>query len=247
MHQGANRIFKASFALNFIIIVLCQAVITLRVWYLFPRSRIIRCIAITAYLACASITIILAAYYCGAIESFVNTLSVDLDLVSPMHPPLVWQIYIPSLFIHSFLFSLKIYRVMVCTDSLGNMPLLQRFLKEGGLMYAFATGSILYATIAFSMTSPSGLRSYLSALLGEFSVAATVVAVCRAMLSIRSLAATRHVDPAWLLNHAELSRVNWTKGYQEGEIRVEIDMDRNDDIALVTRNWDIDSNRTLTI
>jgi len=114
-------------------------------------------------------------------------------------------------------------------------------------MYAFATGSILYATIA--MASPSGIRFYLTGLLGDFSIAATVVAVCRAMLSLRSLAATRHVDPAWLLNHAELSRVHWTKGYQEGEIRVEIDMDHNNDIALVeiARNWEVDSNRTLTI
>jgi hypothetical protein len=43
------------------------------------------------------------------------------------------------------------------------------------------------------------------------------------MLSIRSLAATYHVDPAWLLNHAELSRVQWRRGASEGEIYVEVD------------------------
>jgi len=41
------------------------------------------------------------------------------------------------------------------------------------------------------------------------------------MLNIRSLAATYHVDPEWLLNHAELSRVHWRKGMIEGEIIVE--------------------------
>lgn len=54
------------------------------------------------------------------------------------------------------------------------------------------------------------------------TVGATVVSVCRAMLSIRSLAATYHVDPAWLLNHAELSRVHWRRGANEGEIYVEV-------------------------
>ena len=41
------------------------------------------------------------------------------------------------------------------------------------------------------------------------------------MLSIRSVAATTHVDPEWLLNHAELSRVHWRRGSVDGEIIVE--------------------------
>jgi len=128
--SGMDQIYRATFSLTFIVIVLCQAVITLRVWYLFPRSRVIRYVAVTTYLACAAVTLSLAGYYCGAIESFVDTLSIESDLALQMHPPLVWQVYVPSLFIHSFLFSLKIYRVVTCSDSLGNMPLLQRFLKE---------------------------------------------------------------------------------------------------------------------
>jgi len=52
-------------------------------------------------------------------------------------------------------------------------------------------------------------------------VTLTIVSVCRAMLSIKSLAATLHVDPRWLLNYAELSRVQWRPGEREGEIVVE--------------------------
>ncbi|KAG9311742.1 hypothetical protein JVU11DRAFT_7985 [Chiua virens] len=43
------------------------------------------------------------------------------------------------------------------------------------------------------------------------------------MLRIRSLAAVVHVDPGWLLNHAELSRVCWHQGATEGVIVVEGD------------------------
>jgi hypothetical protein len=42
------------------------------------------------------------------------------------------------------------------------------------------------------------------------------------MLSIRSVAATAHVDPEWLLNHAELSRVYWRQANVDGEIIVEV-------------------------
>lgn len=48
------------------------------------------------------------------------------------------------------------------------------------------------------------------------------------MLSIKSLAATAHVDPGWLLNHAELSRVHWRQGATEGEIVVEVLSDSYD-------------------
>ncbi|KAH7884353.1 hypothetical protein F5I97DRAFT_1778610, partial [Phlebopus sp. FC_14] len=53
-------------------------------------------------------------------------------------------------------------------------------------------------------------------------VTTVVISVCRAMLSIRSLASTGHVAPAWLLNHAEMSRVQWRRGAAEGEIVVEM-------------------------
>lgn len=87
-------------------------------------------------------------------------------------------------------------------------------------MYAFAAGTLLYEIIGLSLTQ--NIPVYYSALGGEIAVATTVVSVCRAMLSIRSLAATYHVDPAWLLNHAELSRVQWRRGATEGEIFVEV-------------------------
>ncbi|KAI6107943.1 hypothetical protein F5141DRAFT_1119596, partial [Pisolithus sp. B1] len=91
------------------------------------------------------------------------------------------------------------------------------------LMYTFAMGSLVFAIVGLSFTAPSQLSIYLIALgrwasypvrslvaycrakclwtffLSSLPTAAVVVAVCRAMLSIRSLAATFHVDPEWLL------------------------------------------------
>lgn len=71
--------------------------------------------------------------------------------------------------------------------------------------------------------SPKSLLSTLNTIceFRDMFVALAVVSVCRAMLSIKSLAATMHVDPGWLLNHAELSRVHWRPGTREGEIVVE--------------------------
>ncbi|KAI0931217.1 hypothetical protein AcV7_001348 [Taiwanofungus camphoratus] len=53
-------------------------------------------------------------------------------------------------------------------------------------------------------------------------LATSSLSVSRLMLSIHSLAATLSMEPDWLLNNAELSRVRWKKWAREGELLVEI-------------------------
>jgi len=88
-------------------------------------------------------------------------------------------------------------------------------------MYALCTLSLLFAIIGLCQTKFSELSTYWAALAGSLPMATSIISVCRAMLSIRSLAATSHVDVRWLLNHAELSRVQWKAG-ANGEIFVEV-------------------------
>ena len=53
----------------------------------------------------------------------------------------------------------------------------------------------------------------------------------RVMFSIHSLAAKLGSDSAWLLTHAQLTRVEWRMGAHEGEIIIERDAscDNDDD------------------
>lgn len=48
------------------------------------------------------------------------------------------------------------------------------------------------------------------------------VAVSRLMLRLQTLAAGLHLDSRWLLNNAELSRVQWRKGAHDGELIVDV-------------------------
>ena len=52
------------------------------------------------------------------------------------------------------------------------------------------------------------------------------------MLGIRSLAAQLSLEPDWLLNNTELSRVNWKRGPRSGELIVEIDAIEIEDVEL---------------
>ncbi|KAG1775959.1 hypothetical protein EV702DRAFT_1113954 [Suillus placidus] len=217
---NANWLFITDFVLAFIVMELCQCVVTLRVWHLFYRSRFIRGLAVAVLIVSA------AGVATAGAAAFNDIKTAMYGLYNPStlkaNPAMLCVIYLPALVVHTTMLSLTIYRFGVSSTALPGRGIVHRFLKEGMFMYAFAAGTLLYEIIALSLTKPGDMSVYYSALGGEIAVATTVVSVCRAMLSIRSLAATCHVDPAWLLNHAELSRVQWRRGTSEGEIVVEV-------------------------
>ncbi|KAG1895415.1 uncharacterized protein F5891DRAFT_1058266 [Suillus fuscotomentosus] len=206
-------LFITNFVLAFLIMELCQCVVTLRIWHLFHRSRFIRGLAVTVLIASATGVVIAGVAAFKHIQAAVYGLYNPLNLEE--NPATLFVIYLPALVVHTTMISLTIYRFGITPTALPRRGIVHRFLKEGMFMYVFAAGE--YISILLVLHT---LRQITGTLL--IAVAATVISVCRAMLSIRSLAATCHVDPAWLLNHAELSRVHWRRGTSEGEIVVEV-------------------------
>ncbi|KIK98706.1 hypothetical protein PAXRUDRAFT_799108 [Paxillus rubicundulus Ve08.2h10] len=228
-NQLVDSWLHAGYFLVFLLILLCQAVVVLRVWYLFPRNRFIRIGSLVLYASSVIGCSVLGAREWNAVEQEFN--SVTNVTVSTKFTTM-WYIFFPCLMVHTLLFLCKIWRVWESKASLRDAPVMRGVLKEGAVMYCFATATLLFSVIGLSDVKNSLV--YQPALLGNFAVAATVVSVCRAMLSIRSLAAAWHVDSTWLLNHAELSRVQWRRGANEGELVVEMGFsERDEDIELV--------------
>ncbi|KIJ69037.1 hypothetical protein HYDPIDRAFT_52316, partial [Hydnomerulius pinastri MD-312] len=198
-------------------------VVALRVWYLFSNNRFIRIAAPTMYAVSVIGCSVLGAREWDTVRTEFNR---QTDIEGSVKLTRIWYIFFPCLVVHTVLFLCKIWRVVESKERWRDAPMLRRMLKEGAVMYIFATGTLLFSIIGLSenknplvcddrFTIPRFLES-------DFAVAATVVSVCRAMLSIKSLAAMWHVDPSWLLNHAELSRVHWRRGGKEGELVVEL-------------------------
>ncbi|KAI6107937.1 hypothetical protein F5141DRAFT_86456 [Pisolithus sp. B1] len=200
--------------------LLCQAVITLRVWYLFSRNAFVRAIAVGALCSSTAVSLALVFTLVGTIEAFLTASS---PTQMPSAGRLVW-LYVPSLIFHSILFALKVYRFVQGGKSLHVEGPSRRFLKEGMLMYVFATGSIVFSMVCALFTAPTQISVFLLAL-ASFPTTAVVVAVCRVMLSIRSLKVTFHVDPEWLLNNAEMSRLPLRGGPSQSVLCVECNGD----------------------
>jgi len=198
--------------------VVIIAVITLRVWYLFSRNLVVKIFVVALLFASTISTVLLLVMMQGMIRfSFLNPLV-------PLPSTTAW-LYAPSLAIHTILFALKVYRFLTSSAKMQADSFLWRFLKEGMFMYACASVSLLLGVVGLTMIEPSQLTLREPSVAGIPVLTMIVISVCRAMLNIRSLAATSHVDPEWLLNHAELSRVHWKRGTVVGEIVVEVQGD----------------------
>ncbi|KAI6042486.1 hypothetical protein EDC04DRAFT_958868 [Pisolithus marmoratus] len=203
--------------MTIVITLLCQAVITLRVWYLFSRNAFVRTIAVGTLCASTAASFAMLPPLVGNIE-MLFTSSGPTPVRSPGR--IMW-LFVPPLIVHTVLFSLKVYRFAQGGKSLHVEAPLRRFFKEGMLMYLFAMASLLSSIICLSFTAPSQLSTFVVAL-ACLPTAPVVVAVCRAMLNIRSLASTFHVHPEWLLNNAEMSRLQLREGLNKSELCVEI-------------------------
>jgi len=185
------------------------------VWYLFPRNRSVRAFIVVTYTACAVATIVKIKEQHALVRQVMD----NIDLSGS--PPSMWSTYLPSLIVHTAFFLLKVIRLSTATVPIYE-TFLSLFFQEGCAIYLFALASLLYTIISLSFTGPSDVAEFITALASDATVVAAVVSVCRAMLHIRSLADTWHVEQSWLLNHAELSRLNYTRELQGREIHVEI-------------------------
>ncbi|KAN0085886.1 hypothetical protein V8E55_007020 [Tylopilus felleus] len=196
---------------------LCQIAITMRVWYMFSRAPFIRAIAIIAYIVSTLAAVVLSIVLWPDVRNGIPQVGRE----TPRSAVIAW-LFVPSLLMHSLLFALKVYRFVTSPKYLQTDTFLWRFLREGMVMYACALGSLLFIITGVTRTDTADIPLYEAALNGGILfVTLTIVSVCRAMLAMKSLATTLHVDPGWLLNHAELSRVHWRRGATEGEIVVD--------------------------
>jgi len=107
-------------------------------------------------------------------------------------------VYVPSLVIRTILFALMVYRFFTSSVKMQTDSFLWRFLKRVCLSMNVHQINILIACG------------------GVFDDGGTITNE-----SACTLAATSHIDPEWLLNNAELSRVHWRRGNVAGEIVVE--------------------------
>lgn len=235
--EFCSKAIPAVFIMGYIGIAVVQAIIVLRIWYMFSNRPIARSFILAFFLATLITTIVL-----------FKTIYADFRQVSPPVPGIsnpgcsappsnrVWRIYLPNLILHTVLYLATTWPAFWMRRHGTRSPLMNRLLKDGGIFYVTVFASAAFTTIGALQHDPSVM---VPALYANFLLSVSSVSVSRLMLSIRSLAAFLEIDSDLLLSDAELSRVQWRTGHRAGELIVEIEAVEafDDEVLVVDANY----------
>ncbi|KAJ7508373.1 hypothetical protein B0H11DRAFT_1964590 [Mycena galericulata] len=229
-----KRGIQTLFVISIVALGVVQAMLVVRVWYLFSQSRSTRLAMIAAFAATNILSLYFAIHAGIELDITENLTNLHIRGCRANRPAKFWRLYLPSLVLHTLLYCMTAFRALRNRRVFKEAPILKRLVRDGGFFYFVVFISILFTAIG------SFLQQYplinVPAIYSNFTVATTSIAASRVMLSIHSLAAKLGSDSAWLLNNIELSRVPWRRGATEGEIivdrfgaRGELDDDDDDD------------------
>lgn len=213
-----GRLSYAVLVLGILTLLINQAALAMRVWYLFTRSRVMQNAVIAFAFICMTLTVVFAA----------ETPDTRQQGILPacnyaVNQQTAWRMYFPPVTLHIALYGLTIYK-MLTTTRIGEIRGLKgMIIDEGAHLYLLGTVALIFGLVGTAM--PHDANVFIPASYSGLVNVVISVAVTRAMLTLRNLAARLHVDPGWLLNHSELSRVRHRQGLHDSELLVEVDSD----------------------
>jgi len=211
----------AIFLLDTVAITIVQAIIVTRCWYLFQNCRVSRFVIIFSYLGCAVATFIILGFVWHELQPLQMDMGIEWDgCMAPLSKH-VYRVFIPGIIIHTLLYGATTLPALRLKSKGKSSPIMNRLMMDGGGMYLVVFVTVMFSGIGAVSTN---LNVSLPAMYSNFMLSATSVAVSRLILNMQSLAANLSLDPKWLLNNAELSRVRWRKGSRDGELIVEVDV-----------------------
>ncbi|KII94209.1 hypothetical protein PLICRDRAFT_88465 [Plicaturopsis crispa FD-325 SS-3] len=209
--QVCNGLLYACLALSISSMFFVQAILVTRIWHMFIRYKTIRVLAVSLFAVCTVATIAIAATGLNNLQ-FCTPPSLTADF---------WPLFFPAFVLHTMLYGITAAKGFKSAHHLRNRLISKRLLRDGCLFYLVVFFSVGFAELAAFMKNIPTIN--LPAVESSFTFAINSVCMSRLMLSIGSLAANLSVDPIWLLNNAEMSRVRWKNGTTEMEIIVEVD------------------------
>jgi len=214
---------KAAFFLNIFSIGGIQAILVTRTWYLFSYKHSVRVATLLAFIISIITSFVLLWQSLRELRlPEIPSQLLAFPFFAGCHvarPPNFWRTNLPSLILHTILYILTAYKALRNRRLLKTAPVLKRLLRDGGFFYLVVLVSVAYTSIGSTLSNFPLIN--IPAIFSHVLLSLTSIATSRVMFSIHSLADNIGSDSAWLLNNAELRRLDWKQGAHEGELIIE--------------------------
>ncbi|KAH9948201.1 hypothetical protein B0H21DRAFT_735021 [Amylocystis lapponica] len=222
---------RATFIADLFAVANVQAIIVLRIWYIYSNRRVARLLVVAAFVGCTiASTVMLVQLYPDLHPEKITIPGIKfIGCTAPISNN-IWKVFLPSLVLHTILYIATTWPAIRLRRMGRDSPLMNRLVRDGGIFYLVVFSTAVFTTVG--ALEKDNLSVLMSAIYSNFLLAIVSVSVSRLMLSIHSLAASLSMDSNWLLNNAELSRVRWRKGSRDGELIVEVDAVEEDTLEL---------------
>ncbi|TFK66178.1 hypothetical protein BDN72DRAFT_159157 [Pluteus cervinus] len=213
--------FRFAFYTEVIASGIVQAILVVRVWYLFSENRAAQ---MTIYLAFVA-SFITSMYFMHVSAKDLQLLPNFRDIVEyrqgckASRPHKFGRVYIPPLVLHTLLYAMTAYCALRNRRLLKEAPIVKRLVRDGGFFLLVVFVTVGFTTVGSFLTDV--LTINLPSIFTPFLLTTTSIAVSRVMFSIHSLASNLGSNSGWLLNGLELRRAGWRQGSREGELIVE--------------------------
>ncbi|KAJ3853723.1 hypothetical protein EV368DRAFT_81297 [Lentinula lateritia] len=234
---------RFSFVSSISALGIIQAMLILRIWYLFPHNKFIQYGMVILWVF--SVVISLAYTSVAAMGLKLPNTTILMQSAPgcrAARPVKFWRMFMPSLGLHTILYIMTAAKALRNRRILKDAPVLNRLLRDGGLFFLVVFVSIGFTAIGSFLENvpqinipvifskyvypPSTICTHNpygdpTTVVQSYLLAVTSIAMSRIMFSIHSLASHLGSETGWLLSNVELRRTNWRKGATEGEIIVE--------------------------
>ncbi|KAJ4471715.1 hypothetical protein C8J55DRAFT_520787 [Lentinula edodes] len=211
---------RFSFVSSILALGTIQAMLILRIWYLFPHNKFIQYGMVILWVF--SVAISLAYTSVAAMGLRLPNTSLFMQGAPGCRvarPVKFWRMFMPSLGLHTILYIMTAVRALRNRRILKDAPVLKRLLRDGGLFFFVVFVSIGFTAIGSFLENVPQIN--IPVIFSNYLLAVTSIAMSRIMFSIHSLASHLGSETGWLLSNVELRRTNWRKGATEGELIVE--------------------------
>ncbi|KAF5337743.1 hypothetical protein D9758_016035 [Tetrapyrgos nigripes] len=218
--EVCHKSIQFLFVMNVIALAAVQAMLILRVWYLFSDQKWIQYSMILCFVACN----VLSLYFTIMASQNLKLLNGTIfDLgkhgCRASRPPNFYRMFMPSLGLHTMLYALTAIRALRNRQIFSHAPVLKRLIRDGGLFFFVVFATVTFTAVGSFLTQLP--RINITVIYSNYLLSLTSIAMSRIMFSIHSLASNLGSSTEWLLSNVELSRVGWRKGRNENEIIVE--------------------------
>ncbi|KAE9397437.1 hypothetical protein BT96DRAFT_883957 [Gymnopus androsaceus JB14] len=223
--------FVAGFTIATVGLMGVQAVLIIRIWYLFSHSWSIRALSIGTFIANAALSSYFLFQNVYEEQHSPETSAKVVALFKEFFPNFeprgctffipdnMYRLFLPGLVLHTLLYVFTTLRAFRIPKALRDAPVMSRLLKDGGIFYTVVVLAVAFQTAGAIMIKVPQVN--IPSLFSNFMHTVCSVAVTRLMLRFKSLAADIGYDEVWILSHVELQRLAWKKGDRDGEIIVE--------------------------